>query len=457
MCVVIMVLLALLMGLGVLFGTQAVVVDMGYGMQQQGVMQNAADAGAMAVGRLMASSVSLDNSGNVVYALTDNQIHQQVADFADDNYGTGLKSSTRAIAVQYLACPGSAEGTPNFTAKSDANLVSSLHGTRLSASKADNLGVGNAPDWNWSSSICMVRVWTRESHAPILAGIIGQTGSEQELAKATVRIAPTTQPTTFTDVWPITHFDDPSNPDPSCAFEIPGCSVPFWGPQNLNNFKMLVDLSEYSAIGGSGTREQLFAPNLTGSTRLDQNCSLLPLFGNTPCYDPTWPGTHSKQTDLGHWLTNGWNGHLYVPNESDPKCTDPSRIVQQCPNSRLEMFGGDLGSNISVPLDTYIANHPASPTCSCADVTIFFWRYGEQSIDPGTNIGTVWNSQTKADKNSTPQRIIVEKVRRFRFSTTGINSKNNSISGYFVGFYNPGGTPGDGPPNNLANTAILVG
>src|SRR5688572_22650162 len=46
MCRVIMVLLALLMGLGVMFGMQAVVVDMGYGMGQHGAMQNAADAGA---------------------------------------------------------------------------------------------------------------------------------------------------------------------------------------------------------------------------------------------------------------------------------------------------------------------------------------------------------------------------------------------------------------------------
>src|SRR5262245_49328248 len=48
---------ALLIGLGVLFGSQALVVDLGYSMGQQGVMQNSADAGALAAAKLLASSV----------------------------------------------------------------------------------------------------------------------------------------------------------------------------------------------------------------------------------------------------------------------------------------------------------------------------------------------------------------------------------------------------------------
>src|SRR5262245_41043015 len=81
-----MVLLALLMGLGVLFGSQALVVDLGYSMVKQGAMQNAADAGAMAAGKLMAGEVALDTSNKAVYQLSDNQTHRQVASRMVDNW-----------------------------------------------------------------------------------------------------------------------------------------------------------------------------------------------------------------------------------------------------------------------------------------------------------------------------------------------------------------------------------
>ncbi len=494
----IIVFVALLMGLGVLFGSQAMIVDLGYGMNQQGTMQNAADAGAMATGRLMAGAVSLGATGKAVYALTDNQIHQQALSLAVSNlqgtvrlardpitsdYAYSLRTtwlntttltefelteldvvhhtatwssiSTHQLAVQYLPCTGSTAGTPNFTAASNSDLVSTLGGTRLSSTRANDTGVGSAPDWNWSNPICMLRVSMRESHDPLLAsGVPGRSTSPvQELAQATVRIAPTAPPSVISNVWPITHYDDPNNPDPPCSFELNGCATPFWDSQGIGNFKMLVDMSRYSALGGGGTREQLFAPNLSGSPRLDQNCSALPLFNLRPCYDTTWPGTNNKNVDAPVWLAKGWKGQLYLPNETDPNCTDPSRIVQSCPNSRLEMFGGDLGSNMSTAMDSYITNYGTTdPSCGCmgATVAVFFWRYGEQSINTSTNIGTVWNN----GQNNKLQRIIVEKVRLFRFNTSTVQS--SSVSGYFVGFFtnNP---PQSGPPSNIANTVTLVG
>src|SRR5262249_11577588 len=150
---VIQMMIALLMGLGVFFGAMAMVVDLGYGMTQRGAMQNAADAGALAVGRLMAGSVALDATGQAVYALSDNQVDQTVcaiaaANFvshpvvmlrdptsADSAYSVGThwlncqtraefeltslsplvtwsaSSSTHQVAVQYLPCDGQATGT----------------------------------------------------------------------------------------------------------------------------------------------------------------------------------------------------------------------------------------------------------------------------------------------------------------------------------------------------------
>jgi hypothetical protein len=216
---------------------------------------------------------------------------------------------------------------------------------------------------------------------------------------------------------------------------------------------MLIDMSRYSAIGGGGTREQLFAPNLSGSPRLDQSCSALALFNLRPCYDTTHPGTNNKNVDEPYWLANGWKGQIYLPNENDPNCTDPTKIVQNCPNSRLELFGGDLGNNMASAMDGYISNYGApDPTCKCqgATVAVFFWRYGEQNINTTTNIGTVWNN----GNSNALQRIIIEKVRLFRFNTSTVQS--SSVTGYFVGFYsnNP---PQSGPPSNIANTVTLVG
>jgi hypothetical protein len=499
---VIQVFVALLMGLGVFFGTMAMVVDLGYGMTQRGAMQNAADAGALAAGRLMAGTVALGSNGNAVYALSDNQLDQTVVTIAapnfidhpvvmprdptsaDSGYSAGThwlnyqtrdefeltslspvtwtaSATTHQVAVQYLPCDGQTAGTPNFSARSNADLVTDIAtqlgivGTRQTVAAAGTAGIGSAPNWSWSNPICQLRVWSRESHAPLLAAGAGRTSPERSLAQATVRIAPTAPPTVFSNIWPITHYDDPQHPDPACAFELGGCSLPFWDSHGIANFKLLVDMTRYSAIGGGGTREQLFAPNLGGgSPLLDQNCSALPLFNTRPCYDPIHPGTHDKQNDTAYWLANGWNGQIYLPNETDPNCTDPTRIVAQCPNSRLEVFGGDLGSNISTPMLSYITNHGdgIDPTCNCpgATVNVFFFRYGEQSINTTTNIGTIWNG----GNGNSLQRIIIEKVRRFRFNTSTVNS--SSVSGYFVGFYsnNP---PQSGPPSNVANTVVMVG
>jgi hypothetical protein len=375
---------------------------------------------------------------------------------AVEQLATWTQTSTHQVAVQYMACSGSNDHTPNFTAQSDESLVSTLGGTRLDTALADHVGIGSSPDWSaWTNPICRLRVSVRESYAPLLAAAIPSRGSapEQELAQATVRIAPTTPPSVISNVWPITHYDNPQHPDPACAFELNGCATPFWNSQGIGNFKMLVDMSRYSAIGGGGTREQLFAPNLSGSPRLDQNCSVLPLFKLSPCYDQNHPGTNNKQVDAPYWLAHGWQGQFYLPNENDPNCTNPSTIIQSCPNSRLELFGGDLGSNISTPINSYINQYgTVDRTCNCqgATVAVFFWRYGEQNINATTNIGTVWNNGSSGSL----QRIILEKVRLFRFNTSTVQS--SSVSGYFVGFYtnNP---PQDGPPSNVANTVTLEG
>jgi hypothetical protein len=438
-------------------GVAAMVVDLGYGMVQQGVVQNAADAGALAAGRLMAGSVALDASQKPVYALSDNLIHQQAADLADDNFVGAVADNHRSLAVQYLQCDGSPAGTRSFTHNSDPDLVVALVGSdkRMLAAPALQVPLGN----DSSAPICMVRVYAQESHPPFFARILGQTANEQERAQATVRISPTAPPTVFTNLWPITHREDGN--DKPCAFTLDAtCPTAFWGKQgDIGSFKEAVDMSRLSAIGSKP--EQLFAPNLVGWPRRDQDCkaaSLESLFHLKPCYDETHPGTNTKD-DAYFWATNGFGGQIYVPvdgDAKDPRCADYAQAAPNCPNARLETNINGIGAG---PMRTALLNAintgPIDPTCNCPGVTraVLFWKYGEK-VDSSTNLGTSWDDiGHPSDKSGGLNRVIIDKVRNFRFNTSTVGS--NYITGYFVSFYtnNP---PQGGPPSSTANTVSLV-
>ena len=482
-----LIILAMLIATGVFFGILALVVDMGYGMGQQGVMQNAADAGVLSAAKLMAESVSKDASGKAVYALSDNQIYQRALDLANDNYIGNLASSSRVIAVQYLACPGQTDGLPNFAAASDPTLVTDLvasgavpaNSTRLSSANADTFGVGASPTWNWSSPICSVRVWARDSHNGIFASTFSSR-PESELAKATARIYPTSVPKTISNVWPITHCDNSAD----CTTDKPcpdtfGSLCTFWDPNEGVNgsFKQVIDFSRYSQLAINAKPSIPTRPSLVGqltssawSNVLSNQPLYCPSSSTTPCWDNrvvadsasgkpiSLAGNNGKLTDVPNWVNYGWRGTLYV-DESDSNCSDPTKIVASCQNSRLELYSGDMGNNIGTQMDNYITanslgNDPSCGGCAYADLNVFFWKYGEQNISMSTDKGTVWGASA-TDNGNNLQRIIVSRARRFRFNTQIASS--NSVQGYFVSFYNPDGTLQDGPPSNVANLVALTG
>jgi len=456
---VIIIFIALLMGLGVMFGSEAMIVDLGYGMGQQGAMQNAADAGAMAAGKLLAGSAS-NGSNGVVYVVTDNQVHQTAQSLADANHPDGMSGATYTMAIEYLDCNGNASGTPNFTASSDPGLVTDvaaqqkITGARQTTAKANDIGIGSAPDWSWSSPICELRVYTRVSNGALLASTMG-VQTEAATASATARIYPTAPPTTISNVWPITHWLGDSNPD-TCVFQ-PGNPCTFWTSQSGNNsFKEVVDLSRYSQLAlnnkPSIQREQLFEPSLS-PTPFHDNCTTAPV-----CYDATYPGNNGKNTDAPNWVANGWSGQLYV-DPNDATCTDSTKVVQQCQNSRLEVYGGDMGNNIASSMKSFINAHSEGidPTCNCAYVTmpVFFWKYGEQNLNVTSNQGALCDPSGKGCNSNSVQRVILQEVRRFRFNTATVSG--SSVQGYYVSFYNPNAPPSNAPPNGIANTVALVG
>src|SRR5262249_34347455 len=102
--------------------------------------------------------------------------------------------------------------------------------------------------------------------------------------------------------------------------------------------------------------------------------------------------------------------------------------------------------------------------CNYVTMAVFFWSYGEENVCLNTNgctgptrvfnQGTPWDGTTSANNINDQGRFVLSKVRLFRFTAQDINSSN--MSGNYVGFYNPNGIPGNGPPNAVANTVKLV-
>ena len=401
----------------VLLGMLALVVDLGMGMVQLRALQNAADAGSMNGARVMAATVATDSSNNVIYvSLTNQTVHDRVLAFVTPNRLVSLAAFTYTTAVEFLNC---SSGSLGFTNASDATLVSSLGGTRLGSTTT------TVPN-----NTCSLRVHTRVNFPSFFAGIIG-VDNQTVGARATARIAPTSPPTTITGVWPISRW---VYNDPGCTYSV-GTLCTFWdsNPPPGGDFKEAIDLSRYSQMVYPGT--------LRNQHWVD--------------YDHRWPGNGGKTVDLPEWLRYGWQGKMFV-DETDPRCQTADLA---CPNSKFEIYGGNTGNNMADMMRAYI-NDPTylegtDPVRgNYATVTVFFWRYGEQ--EPFVNnVGTLWgNSANPLTENpNNIRRVILQKVRRFRFYTSTVDS--SAVRGYFVSFFNEG-TPQNGPPSAVANTVILT-
>jgi hypothetical protein len=424
-----MIFFAIMIATGVIFGTGAVVVDAGYGLGQQAAMQNAADAGALAGAELMARNITSSPTG-AVYQVGDAAVQAQALQFATAN----STQTTPTIAVTYLNC-----ATPP-TATSPV-----------------------APNTS-TAAICAVHVVSTVTYPALLARAIGVT-TEVATASATAQIMPTAPPTVHGDVWPITHREQPGD-DPSCFVPnpAPSCTTFFWGDKlaQIGSFKEAVDMSRYSALGvNPANTEQLFDPDMTTTPRRDLNCLLFPAPFNQTCYDNGYQGSHTK-ADVQYWTTNGWQGEISVPVDGDLKaptdhrCDTYSTAASTCPNARLETnINGISAGDVRAGLTAAIMAGPIDPTCNCHSVTrtVIFWKYGEQNVN-SNNIGSSWDDSV-GDKSNSLVRVLVDKVRQFRFNEQGISS--NNITGYFVGYYTPNGNSNGGTPNAIANTVKLVG
>jgi hypothetical protein len=409
----IVVFLALLMGLGVIFGTGAMVVDIGYGLGQQGAMQNGADAGALAAGDLLAHSVGYREvaSDPVVYVATDRQVNNAAAQFAIYNRGGALPSTTYQVATEYLVWNGSAcvPASPRtFTVGSDNALMPA--GSIHNPSSQDLLG-------GIPVNTCAIRVYTSVTYDALFARVVPISAvTESASATATARVFPATPPPGITNTWPITAWDKDLPPS---VFQPGAPPVTFWTSHGSASFKETVDFSRYS--------QKAIDNGIPNRRQLDTD------------YDHTYDGNskNGKQVDLPHWLNNPFQGILEVGN-------------------KLEVYGGAVTTDVAGPIYNTIANSPDGTDTSSQNLgryvtrQVFLWDKGEV-YDPKKDLWSPWD-----EKNGSPDRITLSQVHCFRFyeNDPGDPGKSN-VSGYYVSC--PASTPsGDGPPSADADVVALV-
>ena len=262
----------------------------------------------------------------------------------------------------------------------------------------------------------------------VLPGVIGYP-TQTVSARATARIAPTNPPTTFTGVWPVTHW---TYNDPGCTYTL-NTLCTFWDSNAPpgGSFKETIDMSRYSTLMPG--RNQHWVD-----------------------YDHSWPGNTGQIPDLEHWLQYGWRGTIFV-DEFDSRCQEGTATLA-CPNSRFEIYNGNNGNNLADMMRAYI-NDPANLQGTepgfgnWATINVFFWRYGEQGINLATDSGgSLWEGPSHP---ADIQRIILQKVRGFKFYSIASFPNNSAVKGYYVSLFVTNGQPQSGPPSAVANTVVL--
>ena len=449
----IIVFLALLMASGVLFGTGALVVDVGYGMGQQAVMQNSADAAALAAAKILASSVG-NTDPYVLYVASDSQVNATAMQFATYNRSgtTAAMHPTYATAVEYLKWDGSTcvpFSPPYVTVGSTPGLVPGGAPYPLALSNPAELG-------NIPPDTCAVRVYAKVTYDAMLAHVPPiNAAQESATATATAQVLPA-QIDASRGLWPTTHWvgdrTDPFKPgDPP---------VTFWDSNEKGfksgDWKLLVDLSRYSAlVYPTQLRPQVIVAYDHTSDSVTPHAS----WGNT-----------TEKADLNYWFKNGWAGKLKSDDghcsKLDPKNLPSTWNLTNCTNSRLEVYPhGDGGANVSDPMRQYIDN-PANTEGvdtsgqgfgKYATLQVFLWRYGEIDIDVTTNNSSrLWDGFQPGDKNDGGkiQRVIVDQVKCFRFYDGTVDG--SQASGYYVSCPSNTPTPGGGRPTADANFVALV-
>ena len=488
----------------VLLAAIAVGLDWGYGLTQRRVMQNASDAAALGVGKMLATSVVIVG-GAPAFRTSEEQAFCQARLYANANLSFSPASASTTLSVDFLdsskaslgtissaACPAAASGGTDVPA-----------GTRY------------------------VRVTSGESYHSLVAGVVGS-GSLTAAASSVAKLSGTSVPLSGR-TWPmVRHFnaddyDLTSNNNKACGNPCDPTSadpVTFWSPSAADTvygqFKGLLDFSRYSTRYSQASQ----VPQLV--TQWDASGSLAATPPTAPKADQSgncggaWdtagdqdPTNNDKQCAIPNWFFYPFEGvlsltasHATVPTGQEiPSdiggrtgkcvCGTPPSVAPSCGTGNqwkgdwLEAAYGNVGSNMASNMARFIhsngdATNPfaqtqvkggSSGSVYGASITmlVYLWDCAE-TFTSSAPVGDQWalvvpnkgsdcSQITATGSTPTPDRVHLFSAAPFTFYEGLVSG--SSIQGFWGGYFgDPGPCQADPTKcqdlNALSNTAFLV-
>ena len=363
-------LVAVALAMVVLLGALGLGLDWGLSLTQRRTAQNAADAGAIAAAKWLATSVAM-SGGSVVFTVSQEQAYCYAKGYADANHSTFVpQGQTTSFTLEY------GDGT-TWTTSATATCPVASGGTTVPA------------------STIYVRATSTSSYRSTIAAVFGQPLITAQ-ARAKARMTGTSVGE-GQKIWPMVRHYDPNDFDTTCHGTCTPQTMPpltFWSSSgNLTNmvygnFKGLMDFSIWSTRFPIASQvEQLLTDwDRSGSTMagtspktdMSGNCG-----GAWDTHGDSDPSNNNKQCSITNWFYYPFGGTLSLSTDrattvptgqevpSDigarssgvcngavsglvaPSCT----AGQYSQGDWVETAFGNLGSNVSDLLKQYISEH----------------------------------------------------------------------------------------------------
>jgi len=324
------VLVVVALSLVVLLAAVALALDWGYGLTQRRMMVNAAEAGALAGSKLLATNV-IGTPQGPKFTVYEEYVYCVALNAAQANrdYRPG-SGSVETTVVEWNTEPMQLDPVTNEPVYTPFAALSTCPGP------GTPITTGTVAD----PQIRYVRVRTTVTYRPFLAFLVGQStisAAGAGAARLTGASAPQPGPT-----WPLVRHYDASDFDTTCGVScnpVNAAPTTFWDSNEDdlsygNQSKGLVDFSRYSPTVQSDNQNTPSSERDNCGTAATAYCvpQLLESWdqrGQLPTYSGT-AGACTPPAPAGQWYTRG--------NESS------SNQNKQCsiPNWAYHLFGGEL-------------------------------------------------------------------------------------------------------------------
>lgn len=497
----------MLVGLGmtIVLAALALAVDWGHGVVQRRSGANEAASAALAVGRLLATSVIDPGDGKVSFAVSQETAWCRAAEYRDKNHRPAVGEEQRRLTVSF-----SPDG---------------VSWTTIERATCPFIGTGTPIPRDTS----YVRVGATTTYRPLFGVLAKRDVTAGDSARVRIASLPLLEdlPPAFIGgkpgrgvrgwkvvIWPITRHFDPTEYVRPCGPECDPNSVAplqFWPPPKVFGlFKGLVDPSHKSLRHLNSPHQSKTLSDYAGSVHADPPTALLPNRSIT-CTLLAWDtnGTSSASDSLGcnvaNWFYYGFRGHLalstdwsdptwdpYLSGAKRPSALGPSRasckgpsyfIAPSCVSVSsylgdwLETAPGDLDANMIDRMRELIATAGRETTYSGAIVAagpnaanrygkalvvyVALWDCAERFDSGDWNLikrGRCGDLDTDPD-SLTPARVHLFTIVPFLFYEGLVTQ--NAVQAHWGGLF---GEPGRcrtvptacAPVNPFLNTAFLV-